>query len=100
MCITVYEPMLEDHISEDRYKILCHFFWINPIHKYLLSIIDFAASNELHHYQPFRRKLLVVVRYVYVGIVDEVFLRPQSVSHLYPEIQLLHKSPGPCFVQF
>jgi hypothetical protein len=55
MGVAVYEPMLEDHISKYRDEIFGHFFWIDTVIDYLLSIVDFAASDELHHYQPFRR---------------------------------------------
>ena len=54
MGVTVYEPMLEDHISKYGDKIFGHFFWIDSIIYYLLSIVDLAASDELHHYESFR----------------------------------------------
>lgn len=49
MCITVDEPMLEDHISKYFDQSLAHFFGVIAELLDLLRLVYFYTVDELHH---------------------------------------------------
>ena len=75
MSIAVYETIFEYHSREYVNQVVGDLRCVDACLNKFVPLVDLDAINKLHYDQPIRGKFGVVLRYVYLRVVLEQFLR-------------------------
>ena len=99
MRVAVYKPILKNHLGEYFDQVLCT---NNRVHSHLLDLfllIYLCPRNKLHHNNPLRTKLIIILGNVHIRVVFKQLFGFLCIINFRSEIELLHQRSCECLIQ-